>query len=166
MSGHSLRLFWLASLLLLICVAAGLNARQWFVASPAARLNPEAPANAGSRLPLGAQLEQIGESGLFLRVRYEGRSGYVSRLFLSEYPPSRVRLELQGSEDSRRSPRRRASDVVETVAARGLQRSAVGLRLRGAPAEYDFSAVQWIEEQQYDSAALARFLGARLPQEQ
>lgn len=141
--------------------AAPLAAQRWFVVSPAARLNPESPAMGGQPLSVGAELEHLDTSGLFLKVRHNGRSGYVSRLFVSEYPPSAERIRSLNTTE-RSSPRRRASDLVETVAARGYETSRTNLRVRGAPSEYDFSALDWIEAQQVEPEQLKKLLTERL----
>lgn len=140
--------------------SAGLSARTWYVVSPAARLHVEPSLSAaGDALPRGAAVETLSEQGLFFRVRFGERNGYVSRLFVSLYPPTQRSVATPVADAPVAGSRRRASDVAETAGARGMEQSRTNLRVRGAVSEYDFDAVLWIENQPVDAARVRALLG-------
>ncbi len=159
---HSLRFRSAALFLgaLALMTAAELSARTWYVVSPAARLHVEPSLAApGVALPRGAAVETLAEQGLFFRVRAGERSGYVSRLFVSLYPPTEASVTTPVADAPVAGSRRRASDVAETAGARGMEQSRANLRVRGAVSEYDFDAVLWMENQPVDTARVRALLG-------
>lgn len=146
--------------LLAFLFATGVSARTWYVVSPAARLHVEPTLSApGAALARGVAVETLSEQGLFFRVRVGERTGYVSRLFVSLYPPTQPSVATPVADAPVAGSRRRASDVAETAGARGMEQSRANLRVRGAVSEYDFDAVLWMENQPVDPARVRALLG-------
>lgn len=136
------------SLILLLILAAFSTAadRSLYVQSPRARLLSEARMDAsGPSLPKGSQVTQVGEEGIFFKVRSQAGPGFVPKVFVSAFAPGE-RANL-GSIDrsSAMKARARASNYSQTAAARGLSESQ-SMRVRGSLADFDFDAILWLEK--------------------
>ncbi|MEM7182227.1 MAG: hypothetical protein AAF518_15030 [Spirochaetota bacterium] len=117
-----------------------------YVTSPSAKLMKTASFGSGTALRRGDKLTVLGKSGMFYKVRVNGKSGYVSKMFASSKRPG-SKVSLRSGKSSRgSSARRRASSYSETASARGLT-SSEKIRVRGNAGEYDYTAVQWMESQ-------------------
>ncbi|MDZ4726306.1 MAG: M48 family metalloprotease [Leptospira sp.] len=117
-----------------------------FVQSPKAKLlaEPQLSSN-GSVLKIGDSLSPINEQGLFVQVRVDEKTGWVSKLFVSPLPPSsQIKLGSSSSSSESVAARQRASDFTKTAAARGLSETEK-LRVRGGAELYDFESLRWLE---------------------
>ncbi|BDA80804.1 hypothetical protein LPTSP3_g37340 [Leptospira kobayashii] len=114
--------------------------------SPKAKLltSPQLTAD-GLPLSMGESLTQTSEQGLFVQVRNNDKTGWVSKLFVSPLPPSE-KIKLGAASNSSESvlARQRASDFTKTAAARGLSETEK-LRVRGGAELYDFESLRWLE---------------------
>ncbi|WP_109022381.1 M48 family metalloprotease [Leptospira kobayashii] len=117
-----------------------------YVQSPKAKLltSPQLTAD-GLPLSMGESLTQTSEQGLFVQVRNNDKTGWVSKLFVSPLPPSE-KIKLGAASNSSESvlARQRASDFTKTAAARGLSETEK-LRVRGGAELYDFESLRWLE---------------------
>jgi hypothetical protein len=137
-----------------------LAARTLYVTSPAAKLLREPNmASAGTPLQKGQPLTEIGERGAFYEVRGPGGSAFVSKMFVSPFPPQQNPV---GANDLRRDPNvslsRQAGAVSETAAARGL--SGGGAQVEDVPPQYNEAQVKWLEAQRVSRAEINAFLRA------
>lgn len=99
----------------------------------------------GTSLNLGDSLNPMNEQGLFVQVRINEKTGWVSKLFVSQLPPSsQIKLGVSSSSTEAVVARLRASDFTKTAAARGLSETEK-MRVRGGADLYDFEALRWLE---------------------
>lgn len=132
-------------------------AEQLYVVSPAAKLLKEPKMSAsGTPLQPGTALNSSGQEGMFVKVSGPAGSGYVSKLFLSKYPPT-------GKVDTRKiklnqqvATRDKASTYSETAAARGFS-EGTDERFDN-PEAFDFDQVEWMEKQKPDQKQVDIFL--------
>lgn len=129
-----------------------------YVQSPVAQLldKPQAGSN-GPMIPKGSVVQKIGEQDMFIKVTFEGKEGYVNKLFLSANPPS-GKVSFGDSIDQSTSvkARARASSFTQTAAARGFSESQT-LRTRGGAGEYDMESIEWLEKLKVDEAEVQSF---------
>jgi len=132
---------------LLIVFQASLFANTMYVQSPAAKLTNEPFATAsGTTLPQGAMVRKVGEQGLFVKVVYEGKEGWVNKLFLSTNPPSgKVSFGSDIDKSTAVKARARASTFTQTAAARGFTETK-SMRTRSSAEDYDFESLSWLEK--------------------
>lgn len=118
----------------------------YYVQSPKAKLLASPKLNSdGTVLSIGSSLKKISQSGLFYQVRYGEQTGYVSKLFISAFPPGKqIKLGSSNSSNEQALGRQRASDFTKTAAARGLSETEK-LRVRGSSEDFDFESVRWLE---------------------
>ncbi|MCW7462423.1 M48 family metalloprotease [Leptospira sp. 3 VSF25] len=99
----------------------------------------------GSLLKIGEVLTPITEQGLFVQVRVEEKTGWVSKLFVSPLPPgTQMKLGITSNSSEAVVARQRASDFTKTAAARGLSETQK-MRVRGEGELYDFESLRWLE---------------------
>ncbi|PJZ45848.1 M48 family metalloprotease [Leptospira brenneri] len=99
----------------------------------------------GFPLQMGDALFPVSEQGLFVQVRAENRSGWVSKLFVSPLPPgNQIKLGITSNSSEAVVARQRASDFTKTAAARGLSETQK-MRVRGEGELYDFESLRWLE---------------------
>lgn len=117
-----------------------------YVQSTKAKLLSQPKLNAeGSLLKIGEVLTPIQEQGLFVQVRVEEKSGWVSKLFVSPLPPgNQMKLGITSNSSEAVVARQRASDFTKTAAARGLSETQK-MRVRGEGDLYDFESLRWLE---------------------
>ncbi|MCP5502209.1 MAG: SH3 domain-containing protein [Leptospiraceae bacterium] len=119
-----------------------------YVTSPAAKIMT-APKISGKGTPVtkGTKLDVLAKEGLFYKVNFEGQTGYIPSMFVSQNAPAKKKIDLAGLKDKNAdNPRRRASSYAETASARGLTASEK-IRARGDANDYDYDSVKWMEEQ-------------------
>ena len=136
----------LAATLFLGAVGSVTAAGTYYVKNARARLlsRPSLRGN-GPALAPGTKVTRIAQQGLFYRVKTNGRTGWVARLYLSTSPRTgRVRMGFAVSRSKSQQVRTRASAYTQTAAARGLTKSE-SIRVRGAQHRYDFEAMTWLE---------------------
>lgn len=142
-------------LFLFLALAASSAAadRAVYVQSPRARLLSEARMDAsGPALQKGVQVTQVGEEGIFYKVRTAAGIGFVPKVFVSAFAPGE-RANLGSIErTSAMKARARASNYSQTAAARGLSESQ-NMRVRGSLADFDFDAILWLEKVEVSAEA-------------
>lgn len=118
----------------------------YYVQSPKAKLLTQPRMDSpGTPISFGTSVRSIGESGLFVQVRLPKSTGWISKLFLSTYPPgNQIKLGTSGNKSKSAQNRQRASDFTKTAAARGLSETE-RLRVRGESRNYDFEGLKWLE---------------------
>ncbi|WP_411821440.1 M48 family metalloprotease [Leptospira sp. 'Mane'] len=125
-----------------------------YVQSPKAKLltAPQLTAD-GLPLSMGESLTQTSEQGLFVQVRNNDKTGWVSKLFVSPLPPSeKIKLGASSNSSETILARQRASDFTKTAAARGLSETEK-LRVRGGAELYDFDSLRWLESLRIETPA-------------
>ena len=137
--------------------------RALYVQSPAARLLSEPRMDsAGPPLSKGAQVTQVGEQGIFFRVRSNAGTGFLPKVFASAFAPGE-RANLGSIErSSAMKARSRASNYSQTAAARGLSESQ-SLRVRGSLSDFDFDSILWLENVDVPAGQLAAFESGAVP---
>ncbi|XDD47895.1 M48 family metalloprotease [Leptospira sp. WS39.C2] len=134
------------SYLFLFCGISLLAKGNVYVQSNKAKLLSQPKLNAeGSLLKIGEVLTPITEQGLFVQVRVEDKTGWVSKLFVSPLPPgNQMKLGITSNSSEAVVARQRASDFTKTAAARGLSETQK-MRVRGEGDQYDFESLRWLE---------------------
>ena len=138
-------------------VSAALVAEPVYVVSPAAKLmNEPKMGGGGSPLQPGTELNKVGEQGMFVKVQGASGTGYVSKLFVSQYAPTgkvdttKIRLNQQVA------TRDQASSYSQTAAARGF--SSGSEESFDNPKAFDFDQVDWLEKQKPSEKQVDIFL--------
>lgn len=108
-------------------------------AEPSLKAKVVAVANKGDALVVEQQ------QGRWLKVKFGGKSGWVSRLLLGSEPPKDKVTVLDDGQALDQSARRRASATAAAAAARGLRGEERGRQSDGAAT--DFNALQQMEQQ-------------------
>lgn len=135
----------LISVSVFLSAAAARADRALFVQSPAARLLSEPRMDAaGPPLTRGAQVTQIGEQGMFFRVRASAGTGFIPKVFASAFAPGEKANLGSIERSSAMKARSRASNYSQTAAARGLSESQ-SMRVRGSLSDFDFDSILWLE---------------------
>lgn len=116
-------------------------------AGASAKLNESPSFGGGTVLKPGTELEVIGTEGLFLKVKVDGKTGYVAKMSTTENPSvGKLNVNKTGDSDNSVSARKRSSAYSETASARGLTNSE-SMRAKGAAGEaIDYTGVEWIEK--------------------
>jgi beta-barrel assembly-enhancing protease len=142
-------------LLTFFSLGFALTAAPMYVQSPIAQLLEKPQANTkGTQLAKGAVVNKTGEQDMFIKVTFEGKEGWVNKLFLSENPPSgKVSFGSEIDKSTSVKARARASSFTQTAAARGFSESQT-LRTRGGAADYDLEAIEWLEKLKIDESNL------------
>ena len=131
----------------------------FYVISPSAKLLQEPKmAGVGTQLQKGDAVTQIGEEGMFYKVDIDGKTGFVSKIFVRNTPPSDEKVSFGDQIDKSSSvkARARASAYTQTASARGLT-SSEKMRTRGNARDYDFDAITWLESQKVTEEDLKEF---------
>lgn len=117
-----------------------------YVQSNKAKLLSQPKLNSdGILLKQGDVLTPITDQGLFVQVRWEEKTGWVSKLFVSPLPPgNQMKLGITSNSSEAVVARQRASDYTKTAAARGLSETQK-MRVRGEGDLYDFESLRWLE---------------------
>ena len=143
-------LFLIVSLLFFSAQAVFAKSKA-YITNPTAKLGDKANLGAsGDALPVGTAVDVVGNEGMFLKVSYKGKTGYVAKMFTSENPPvGKIDSSGKPSEDSpQASARKRSSNFAETASARGLTESEKMRSGRGGSSDDDKfsdSGVEWIQ---------------------
>ncbi|MCB1190404.1 MAG: hypothetical protein H7A23_22075 [Leptospiraceae bacterium] len=139
----------------------GINATTLYVVSPVAKLLDEPNMSAkGKPLAKGSSLKQVGEKGMFFKVRTDqNKTGWVSKIFVSKNSPlkSKVSFGENIEKTTTQKARMRASDYSQTASARGSTKSE-SVRTRGAKSDYDLESLEWLEKQEVNDQELEKFL--------
>lgn len=145
-------------------LAGSLSAdRPLYIQSPQARLLSEARMDsAGPSLTRGTMVTQIGEQGMFYRVRAPQGTGFVPKIFASSFAPGEKADLGKIDRNAALRARPRASNYSQTAAARGISESE-RLRVRGNLSEFDFDSILWIEQLSADPALLESFRKGESP---
>jgi hypothetical protein len=131
--------------------------RALYVQSPAARLLTEPRMDApGAPLAKGVQVTQIGEQGMFYRIRASSGTGYVPKVFASAFAPGEKANLGAIERSSAMKARSRASNYSQTAAARGLSESQ-RMRVRGSMSDFDFDSILWLENVDISAQRFAAF---------
>jgi hypothetical protein len=146
-SANPLRGIFTFALLYFLTIHSIFTQEIYYVQSPKAKLleNPKMDSK-GRELSIGTDLRVMGNSGLFIQVRHGEKTGWVSKLFVSPFPPGKqIKLGVSSEPSEAIASRQRASDFTKTAAARGLSETEK-LRVRGNSEDYDFESLRWLEK--------------------
>jgi len=145
-------------LLIILFISFSLLSAPMYVMSPVAQLLEKPLAGSpGTLLPKGSVVQKIGEQDMFIKVTFEGKEGFVNKLFLSPNAPS-GKVSFGDSIDQSTSvkARARASSFTQTAAARGFSESQT-LRTRGGAGDYDMDSIVWLEKLKIDENEVQNF---------
>jgi len=144
--------------ILLVLAIGNLSATPMYVQSPVAQLLPKPSAGEkGSLLPKGSVVNKTGEQDMFLKVTFEGKEGWINKMFVSTNPPSgKISFGSEIDKSTSIKARARASAFTQTAAARGYSESQT-LRTRGGAGDYDLEAISWLEKLKIEESELAQF---------
>jgi len=150
--------------LLLGFLTTSLSGAPMYIQSPVAQLLTKPSAGEkGLLLPKGSIVNKTGEQELFLKVTYEGKEGWVNKMFVSASPPSgKISFGADIDKSTSIKARARASAFTQTAAARGYSESQ-NLRTRGGAADYDLESISWLEKIKIEEADLENFQKTDLP---
>lgn len=117
-----------------------------YVTSPVAKFLKEPLVSSdGMLLQKGTIVDKIGEKDMFVKIVFEGREGYVNKLFISDKPASgKVSFGDNIDQSTSVKARARASSFTQTAAARGFSESQT-LRTRGGANDYDMDSIIWLQ---------------------
>lgn len=85
------------------------------------RSDPSFGAKVIAKVAKGQSLTQISREGSWIKVKVEGKEGYISSLLVSKQPPLEKQTVIKAEDDEiKPTARRRASSFTSAAAARGL----------------------------------------------
>lgn len=85
------------------------------------RSNPSFSSKVIAKVAKGQTLTSISKDGSWIKVKVEGKEGYISSLLVSTHPPLEKQTIIKADdEEIRPTARRRASSYTSAAAARGL----------------------------------------------
>lgn len=121
-----------------------------------------APSLAGEKLmelKQGTKVTGIKKEGMWQKIRYNQKTGWIYRLMLGQNPPlTRDDIPTDQMDQMAESARKRPSAYASTAAARGLmnQRKRLGQKLK-----YDFNALEKMERYAADKEKTLNFIKER-----
>jgi uncharacterized protein YgiM (DUF1202 family) len=109
------------------------------------RSDPSFGAKVIAKVAQGQALSSISKQGSWIKVKVDGKEGYISALLVSTQPPlaKQTVVKKEEPEEAKPTARRRASSYTSAAAARGLteeERKREGIEERS-----DFNAVKKME---------------------
>ena len=105
----------------------------------------------------GHKFASLGKQGTWVKVKYEGKEGYVSALLLATHPPFEKVGIIKGDEsDIKQDVRRRASSYTSAAAARGLAQD--DRRRLSKEEKVDYESLDKVESFKVTSEELSRFM--------
>ena len=105
----------------------------------------------------GHKFASAGKEGNWVKVKYNGKEGYVSALLLSTHPPFEKAGMIKGDEsDIKQGVRRRASSYTSAAAARGLAQD--DRRRLSKEEKVDYESLDKVESFKLTSEELSRFM--------
>ena len=114
----------LTLLLALILAAPMINAEEYlYILSARAKLlsDPAFGSQTISNMSKGEKVVEIEKTTNWFKVKYDGKTGWLSRLSVSPHPPVKRKRRLASTDSKlQNNSRRRASNVSTTAAVRGL----------------------------------------------
>lgn len=146
------------TIILLMFVMGNLYGAPMYVQSPVAQLLSKPSAGEkGLLLPKGSVVNKTGEQDMFLKITYDGKEGWINKMFVSANPPSgKISFGADIDKSTSIKARARASAFTQTAAARGYSESQT-LRTRGGAGDYDLEAISWLEKLKIQDSELAQF---------
>jgi hypothetical protein len=129
-----------------------------YVTSPVAKFLKEPLASFdGVLLQKGTIVDKIGEKDMFVKIVFEGREGYINKLFISDKPASgKISFGDNIDQSTSVKARARASSFTQTAAARGFSESQT-LRTRGGANDYDMDSIMWLQNIQISENEINNF---------
>jgi hypothetical protein len=151
-------------LILTTFILGNLYGAPMYVQSPVAQLlNKPSAGEKGMLLPKGSVVNKTGEQDMFIKITYEGKEGWVNKMFVSINPPSgKISFGADIDKSTAIKARARASSFTQTAAARGYSESQ-NLRTRGGAADFDLEAISWLEKLNIEDAELSSFQNGEIP---
>lgn len=108
------------------------------------RSEPTFGAKVIAKVAKGQALTPISKQGRWIKVKVDGKEGYISALMVSTQPPmSKQTVVQEQAEEARPTARRRASSYTSAAAARGLTEEEK--KREGITDTSDFNAVKKME---------------------
>lgn len=153
----------LAWLVVNIFLAAAVCAEQeYYVQSKEVKIlaspNFKSPEIAAARM--GQMLTSLGNEGNWLKVRLDGKEGYIPSLLVATHPPfNKTSLIKADAPEIKQGVHRRASSFASAGAARGLTKED---RRRADDEEAaDYKSLQNLEELAFNDDEVTEFIGGR-----
>ncbi len=120
------------------------------------RSDPSFGAKIIAKVAKGQTLTSISKEGSWIKVKVDGKEGYISSLLVSTNAPMAKQTVIKAEdEDIKPSARRRASSFTSAAAARGL--TDEDHKQEGAEAGPDFKAVEKMESVKVTPEEVKRF---------
>ena len=146
--------------LLCLCTARADAATALWVQAVQVDLKTEAQMSAAPVLHLkrGDQVALLTTQGLWLQVTVHGKTGWLSKIFLSDHPPiGNAELSKEVNVSMEKTTRRRSSSYAVSASTRGLQADK-SISRRGEDTQRpDYRSLEKMEHFQLDSRLISRF---------
>ncbi len=129
----------------------------YYVQNPNAniRSDPSFGAKVIAKVAKGQALTPIAKHGRWIKVKVDGKEGYISALMVSTQPPMKKQTVVQEEADEDKpSARRRASSYTSAAAARGLTDDE---KKREGIESSDFNAVKKMESMKVTPEEVNKF---------
>lgn len=121
------------------------------------RSDPSFGAKVIAKVAKGQAITSISKHGSWIKVKIDGKEGYISALQVSTQPPLEKQQAAvkEDAEESRPTARRRASSYTSAAAARGL--TEVELNRKGIEEISDLNAVKKMESLKVTPEEVSKF---------
>jgi uncharacterized protein YgiM (DUF1202 family) len=154
---------WIVGLVVLgaVVLSASLAAAQgeYYVQSVKAKImsSPSFKSPAIGEVGKGFKFVSSGKEGMWVKVKYNNKEGYVSSLLLSTHPPFEKTAVIKGEEgDIKQGVRKRASSYTSAAAARGL--ASDDRRRLSKEENADYESLDKIESLKVTPEEISRFM--------
>lgn len=114
-----------------------------------------------AKVTRGTKLNQTGQQGIWAKVTYKSRKGYISKMFISSRKPAVRPVRFNALRNPNVIARRRASAEVTAASARGAADENEMLKLRGGTlknSKIDLTEVKNMETYEVSNNDIEKFL--------
>jgi uncharacterized protein YgiM (DUF1202 family) len=120
------------------------------------RAEPSFGAKVIAKVAKGQTLASISKQGSWIKIKVDGKEGYISSLLVSSHPPMQKQTVIKAEdEEIKPTARRRASSYTSAAAARGLTNEEK--QREGVEETSDYKALDKMEAQKVTPEEVSKF---------
>ncbi len=150
----------LLAITMCLCLMSTVNAQEtYYVQSAKAKImaSPSFKAAVLGEAFKGFKLAAIGKQGMWMKVRFNDKDGFVSTLLVSNRPPMEKVGVIKGDDSEiKQGVRRRASSYTSAAAARGLAQD--DRRRLSREEKSDYESIEKMESFTLSAEEVSRFM--------
>lgn len=117
--------------LFIFLLAVAVGAKTVYVKSAKGIIKNKPNGQVIMKLKRGTAIQKIGQEGYYVKIRYRGKTGFISKYFVSNKRPIKKAFSFANLKNPNINARRRASSEVTAASARGAADENTMVSLRG-----------------------------------